>query len=54
MAAISRFTVQLNGGVGLTVRKKNDINEAAKGVQFLIGESIWASWPPEAMQMLVA
>ena len=52
--SISRFTVQLNGGVGLTVRKKNDINEAAKGVQFLIGESIWVSWPPEAMQMLVA
>ena len=52
--SISRFTVQLNGGVGLTVRKKNDINEAAKGVQFLIGESIWVSWPPEAMQLLVA
>jgi ABC-type Fe3+/spermidine/putrescine transport system ATPase subunit len=52
--SISSFTVQLDAGVSLTVRKKNDISEAASGVQFLIGESIWVSWPPEAMQMLAA
>ena len=51
--SISTFTMQLDGGVSLTVKRKNDINEAARGGQFLIGESIWVSWPPEAMQILV-
>jgi spermidine/putrescine ABC transporter ATP-binding subunit len=51
--SISTFTVQLDEGVSLTVRKKNDINDALREFQFLIGGNVWVSWPPEAMLMLV-
>jgi ABC-type Fe3+/spermidine/putrescine transport system ATPase subunit len=50
--SISRFTVKLEGGGSLTVRKTNDIEDATKAVQFSIGEDIWVSWAPEAMQIL--
>jgi ABC-type Fe3+/spermidine/putrescine transport system ATPase subunit len=50
--SISRFTVNLDGGGSLTVKKTNNIKDAASGFQFSIGENIWVSWAPEAMQIL--
>jgi spermidine/putrescine ABC transporter ATP-binding subunit len=49
---LSTYTVRLDGGINLTASKKNEPREAASGLHFSVGESIWISWIPEAAQLL--
>ncbi|HEY7243822.1 MAG TPA: TOBE domain-containing protein, partial [Xanthobacteraceae bacterium] len=50
--SISTLTVKLDGGGSVTVRQTNDIKDAASGSHFSMGENVWVSWAPEAMQIL--